>query len=195
MGALYLIRHPHTQPDPARAASEWDLSERGRQEVEALVAAPFWTAVTALYTSPQVKAAAVGWAVHAAHGIAWTPVEALAEAARDGWLGPEAFEAAQHDFFEQPDEPAAPDWEPAEEARVRFVTGIDEILRRHPVAQSVAVVAHATVLTLYEASLRGERATFEDWQRVGFAAVMAVDRATMQPLTPFLTAPYDALPG
>ncbi len=194
MGTLYLIRHPHTRPEPARPASEWELSERGQKEVEALVAAPIWPAVAAIYTSPQIKAAAVGRAVQAEYGIPWRVVESLTEAAREGWLGPEAFEAAQHDFFEQPDQPAAPGWEPADEARVRFVTAVDEILRQHPLHESIAVVSHASVLRLYEADLLSERATYEKWKRIDFAAIMAVDRATMQPLTPFLTAPYDALP-
>jgi len=194
MGILYLIRHPHTQQDRTRPAAEWALSDRGREEVAALVAAPIWPAITAIYTSPQDKAATVGWALHAAHGIPSTPVPGLTEARRDRWLGAAAFEAAQHDFFEQPGRPAAPDWETADDARVRFAIAVTEILREHMLAESVAVVAHATVLTLFVAALRHELATFQDWQRIGFAAVMAVDRATMQPLTPFIAAPYGALP-
>jgi hypothetical protein len=69
------------------------------------------------------------------------------------------------------------------------------ILAVHPAGESVAVAAHATVLNLYVAHLHGTAATYDSWRGIGFATVSAVDRASMQPLTAFLPAPYDGLPG
>ena len=57
---LILIRHPQTQPDPADPASSWRLSPAGEAQVRALVAAPLWDGITAIYTSQEYKAAAVG---------------------------------------------------------------------------------------------------------------------------------------
>lgn len=192
---LYLIRHPHTQPDPARPASQWRLSDRGEAQVRALVDLPLWSRVTALYTSQEYKTTVVGEAVHAARRLPFIPLADLGEAQRDRWLGGAAFEAAQEAFLARPADPPVPDWEPADVARRRFVAAMDGILRQHPAGESLAVVSHATVLTLYTAHLAGEAPTHERWRAIGFMAIMAVDRATLRPLTPFLTAPYEGLPG
>lgn len=190
---LYLIRHPHTRPDPAAPAATWGLSDTGRAQVEALARAAWWPAVTGLYTSDQYKTRVVGEAVHAAHGIPWTVISGLDEAQRDTWLDPEAFQDAQRAFFAQPDAPPIPEWESAHAAQARFGAAMADILARHPAGESLAVVSHATVLTFYAAGLRGERSSFALWQTIGFAAVMVVDRATLRPLSPFVTAPYGGI--
>ncbi len=184
---LYLIRHPHTQPDPARPASQWGLSERGQAQVRALVDLPLWSGVTAVYTSEEYKTTMVGEAVRAAHGIPFTPLIDLGEAQRDRWLEADAFEVAQQAFFARPDVPPVPDWESADAAQGRFVAAMERVLRQHPAGESLAVVSHATVLTLYTAHLAGEAPTVERWRAIGFMAIMAVERATLRPLTPFLT--------
>lgn len=194
MSYLYLIRHPLTVPDPATPASAWRLSDAGYAQVRDLIAAPFWAQVRAVYTSDQYKAAVVGEAAAAAHTIPHHIIPDLTEAGRESWAGRDAFLAAQGRFFAQPDEPPLPGWEPARSAGERFCTAMDGILARHAEDESLVVVAHATVLTLYNAHLRGEPPSFAFWQSIGFAAVQAVDRATLQPLTAYLTAPFDGLP-
>jgi len=57
---------------------------------------------------------------------------------------------------------------------------MDGVLAQYP-GQSLAVVAHATVLTLYAARLRGAAPRYDDWRAIGFAAIMAVDRASLRP--------------
>ncbi|MEP0763294.1 MAG: histidine phosphatase family protein [Chloroflexota bacterium] len=194
MPLLYLIRHPRTQPDPSLRASQWELSEQGRTQVRALAALPLWAAVGAVITSAQRKAAAVGEAVRAAHGVPWHVVEALDEARRDSWLDPEQFSRAQRAFFAHPEMPPVPGWETARAAGARFAAAMDGGLAQYP-GQSLAVVAHATVLTLYAARLRGAAPRYDDWRAIGFAAIMAVDRASLRPLTPFLGAPWAGLPS
>lgn len=194
MPILYLVRHPHTRVDPSQPASRWGLSDRGRAEVRTLVALPLWASVSHVYTSSQPKTTLVGTAVQQAHSIPFTVNNALDEAQRDGWLGTDAFEAAQRAFFVEPESTPVAGWESAHAAQTRFLAAMDGILRQHPPGESLAVVSHGTVLTLYAAHVRGVPPTFDDWQQIGFAAIMAVDRATLQPLTPFLPAPYDTLP-
>jgi broad specificity phosphatase PhoE len=190
---LYLIRHPHTQLDPARPASQWRLSDRGQAQVRALVELPLWSGVTALYTSQEYKTTVVGEAVKAAHGLPFTSIHGLGEARRDRWLDGEDFEAAQRAFFARPDASPVPDWESAESAHRRFMAALDGILRQHPTGESLAVVSHATVLTLCTAHLAGAAPTIERWRSIGFMAIMAVDRTTRRPLTAFLVAPYEGL--
>jgi broad specificity phosphatase PhoE len=191
---LYLIRHPKTQPDPALPPPEWRLSPGGHAQVRALVAAPFWHQVAAMYTSQEPKTTLVGDAVQAAHGLAYTPVAELGEARRNTWIGFDSFKAVQHAFFSAPEVPAAPDWEPANTAQARFVAAIDGILAQHAPTDPVVVVTHGSVLALYVAHLRNETPHYEMWQQIGFAAIMAIDRATLRPLTAFLHAPYNHLP-
>ncbi|NLX11144.1 MAG: histidine phosphatase family protein [Chloroflexi bacterium] len=194
MAYLYLIRHPLTRPDPEAPASAWHLTNEGHAQVRALTADSLWRAVTVIYTSREVKTTVVGEAIRAAHGIPHHPIAELGEARRDAWLGADQFQAAQRDFFAHPDRPAAPDWETAQAAQGRFVAALDALLNRHPPGEALAVVSHATVLTLYVAHLRGEPPSYDTWQQLGFMDVMAVDRATRQPDTPFLAPPYPGLP-
>lgn len=194
MAYLYLIRHPLTQPDPHVPASEWRLNDGGREQVAALVAAPFWDAVRAVYTSDQYKAAVVGAAAADAHAIPHHVIPALTEAQRDRWLEPDAFLASQQRFFAQPDQPPTAGWESARAASERFCTGMAGVLAQHPVGESLAVVAHATVLTLYHAQLQGAPPSFAFWHAIGFAAVQAIDRRTMQPVTAYCEAPYTGVP-
>ncbi len=195
MSHLYLIRHPLTEPNPAVPASLWRLSVAGHAQVIQLIAAPFWKSVRVVYTSEQHKAAVVGEAAATAFKMPHHIVRTLTEAHRDRWLGGDEFGAAQERFFAEPQAAPVPEWEAADAARARFSGAMTDLLAQHPVDESVAVVAHATVLSLYVTHLRGTAATFDYWRSIGFAAVCAVDRVSMQPVTDFLTAPYAGLPG
>jgi broad specificity phosphatase PhoE len=194
MPYLYLIRHPSTQPDPAIPASQWWLSEAGRAEVRALVDLSIWKAVSTVYTSTQPKTTVVGELVYQTHSIPFVPLVALDEARRDTWLDLEAFDAAQRAFFAHPADPAVRGWEPARSAGLRFIAAMDHLLAVHKPADSLAIVSHASILTLYVAHLREITPSYEQWRKIGFAAVMAVDRAALRPVTPFLSAPYTDLP-
>lgn len=194
MGFVYLIRHPKTRPDPKLPAAKWLLSTSGQAQVDDLVAVPIWSRIAAIYTSEEEKAALVGEAVQVAHDVPFTIVGALGEVRRDQWLEAEAFDQAQRVFFSQVDVPPIPDWESAEQAGARFAAAMDRLLSWHPASESIAVVAHATVLALYVAMLRGEPPSFHAWREMGFGTIMAVNRATMQATTGFLAAPFSGLP-
>ncbi len=194
MPFLYLIRHPKTLPDPTVPGSQWQISEEGLAQVDALLTAPLWGGVATIYTSQEHKAAAVGEAVQAAFGIPFVTVEGLHEARRDDWVDPDTFPAAQASFFSRPQQAPLSGWESAQEASARFAAAMSGILAHSPTPDTIAVVAHGTVLTLYLAHLQREQPSFEAWRRLGFAEVMALDRATLRPITPFLAAPYDGVP-
>lgn len=194
MAYVYLIRHPATQPDPAIPASSWWLSEAGRAQVHTLVNLPIWQGVSTVYTSTQPKASVVGELVNTVHCLPFVPLIALDEAHRDAQLDPEAFDAAQRAFFAHPAQPPRRGWETARSAGLRFIAAMDHLLSVHKPADSLAIVSHGTVLTLYIAHLREITASYGQWRKIDYAAIMAVDRATLLPVTPFLTAPYDHLP-
>ncbi len=85
-------------------------------------------------------------------------------------------------------------WEPAQSAGLRFIAALDHLLAVHKPTDSLVIVSHASVLALYVAHLREVTATYDQWRNIGFAAIMAIDRAALRPVTPFLTAPYAGLP-
>lgn len=194
MAFLYLIRHPKTLPDPAVPASLWRLAPEGSMQVETLVSLPLWSSVAAIYTSSEPKTTAVGMAVHDVHNILFSPVADLGEARRDVWVGGEAFYTAQADFFTQTAVPPIPGWESADAAQARFVAAMNRLLSDHAPTDSLVIVSHATVLTLYAAHLRGSAPSYREWHNMGFAAIMAVDRTALTPVTSFLVAPYEGLP-
>jgi broad specificity phosphatase PhoE len=194
MAYLYLIRHPSTQPDPAIPASQWWLSETGRVEVHTLINLPIWKHITTVYTSTQPKTTVVGELVSLTYHIPFMALDALDEARRDRWLDAEAFDAAQRAFFAHPQIAPVRGWESASSAALRFIAALDHLLAVHKPGDSLAFVSHASILTLYAAHLREVEPTMEQWRRVGFAAIMAVERAALRPVTSFLSAPYDHLP-
>lgn len=194
MPFLYLIRHPKTQFDPDVPASLWQLSNEGQAQVEALIDAPIWACVTTVYTSDQYKAWIVGSRIRSVYGIPFVSVPDLAEAQRDEWIGEEQFFAAQAAFFALPDRSPVSSWESADAAKARFVAAMESILERHPKNESIALVSHATVLTLYVAHLVNESPSYDAWSQLGFAEIMAMDRGSLRPMTAFLPPPYDGLP-
>ncbi len=194
MAYLYLIRHPATRPDPSIPASQWWLSEAGREEVHVLLDVPIWQHISTVYTSTQPKTTVVGELVNLTYQIPFMALDALDEARRDDWLDAEAFEAAQRAFFAHPRIAPVRGWESASSAALRFIAALDHLLMVHKPGDSLALVSHATILTLYAAHLREVAPTMEQWRKIGFAAIMAVERAALRPVTPFLTAPYDHLP-
>jgi broad specificity phosphatase PhoE len=194
MAYVYLIRHPATQPDPAIPASQWWLSTAGRAQVHTLVHLPMWPAITTVYTSTQPKTSVVGELVHLTHGVPYLPLVALDEARREPWLDPEAFDVTQRAFFAHPTVSPMRGWECAQSAGLRFIAALDHLLAVHKPADSLAIVSHATILTLYAAHLREVTPTYDQWRKIEFAAIMAIDRTSLRPVTPFLAAPYAGLP-
>jgi broad specificity phosphatase PhoE len=85
-------------------------------------------------------------------------------------------------------------WETAQSAVLRFIAALDHLLAVHKPTDSLVIVSHASVLALYTAHLREITPTYEQWWKIAFAAIMAIDRASLRPVTPFLTAPYAGLP-
>lgn len=195
MALIYLIRHPHTQINLETPASTWGLSETGQAQTAALLNAPFWPHVSAVYPSREPKAITAAKEAALRYNIPVVPRSAFGELDRSAYTAPDehSYEAAVAACFANPAE-SPHGWEPAAAALHRFKREISQVLSWHPPEESIAVVSHGLVLTLYLAHLRGQVPTLSDWRAVGFAAVAAVDRASLRPICAFLTAPYPNLP-
>lgn len=195
MALLYLIRHPHTRVELDVPAPEWGLSDAGQEQTAALLEAPFWPRVAAIYPSREPKALAVAKAAALAHTLPVMPRAALGEVDRTAYVPPDeaTYQATVAAFFANHDH-SPHGWEPARVALERLKAEIARLDALHGPDESFAIVSHGLVLTLLLADLRGEPPTLDLWRGIGFAAVAAVDRATSAPLTGFLPAPYTGLP-
>jgi broad specificity phosphatase PhoE len=194
MAYLYLIRHPRTHVDPSRQAHEWAISDQGRAQVHALTEAPFWKNVVAIYSSNQAKAIEPARTIGQHYGIPVTSMPGLAEVQRgtEIYHSTGDYNTILSKFFSSPDF-SVQGWEQAASALTRFQQAISEILANHP-AQSVAIVSHGTILTLYTAMLQGQSPTLQRWKGIDFASVGAVDIASMQLVADLSAAPYAAIP-
>ena len=88
MSIVYLIRHPHTCVDLSRPAAEWDLDEAGEAELAALLDAPFWPSLAALYASGERKAIRVAEGAADRYGLAWESLAGLGEVNRAAFTAP-----------------------------------------------------------------------------------------------------------
>ncbi len=195
MSLIYLVRHPHTAVNLAIPAEAWDLSSEGRHQLEQLIDVPIWAHVSAIYPSRERKAIIPAEAAARHYRLPVRPRSALGEVDRHRYTAPDrdTYDDAVATFFASPaSHPHG--WEPAAAARSRFAAGVQRILARHDADESIAIIAHGVVLTVYMAQLRGINPTLDYWRSVGFCTIAAVDRRTMQPLTDFCPAPYKNVP-
>lgn len=195
MPYLYLIRHPLTHVDPTRPSAEWDLSEQGHQQADALLEAPFWKGVAALFSSEQMKALGPARMIGERYGIPVTPVRGIAEVRRDKqvYRTNTSHQLILQEFFKFPDKEIE-GWESADSALKRFTQSAQEIVKKHP-NESIALLSHGTILTLYTANLDQQPPTLARWIKIGFATVATVDPVTNRLLTPFEGPPYAGIPA
>ena len=194
MPYLYLIRHPLTHVDPTRPSAEWDLSEQGRQQVDALISAPFWKGVAALYSSEQMKALGPAKMIGESYQIPVTALPGIAEVRRDKqvYRTNSSHQLILQEFFKSPDK-VIEGWERAAAALDRFVQSTQHVVKNHP-NESIALLSHGTILTLYTAFLDKQPPTLARWVKIGFASVATVDPVASKLLTQFEGPPYAGIP-
>lgn len=163
---LILIKHSEPAIDPGAPPNSWHLSEEGRRRSTTLATRlePYMPEV--VLTSEEPKATETAQIVSDWLGLKVIAHPRLHEHDRTGapFGTQEDFERTASIFFESPGELV---WgnETAEQARERFSGAIDDILERHP-CDTVAVVAHGTVITLF-VTQHAEVEAFGFWKRLG----------------------------
>jgi len=190
MAHLYLITHAHTQIDPAVDAVHWQLSPAGQAQATVLAALPFWADVDRILVSSEVKTHLTIAPVLARRTIPVRADSHFDEVQRPGWV--EGYAARVQAFFAAPAQ-AVGGWETAAHALQRFLTGLQMHLSPDA-TESVTLVSHGLVLSLYRAHLLGLlTADFAAWRQLGFAAVAQVDLSGPALVTDFKAA-VDAPP-
>jgi broad specificity phosphatase PhoE len=181
---LYLIRHAHTEPDPLVDSAQWRLSSKGEGQAMRLATQFFWPEVELIALSSEPKTRLTVAPLLALRTLPIVVDHRFDELQRPGWV--EDYQAQVAQAFALPDQPAGA-WEPAAVALARIMQGIADLVA-HYAGRTLALVGHGLTLSLYRARLLGRpRVDFDEWRRLGFAAVALVD-----PVTPALLADFTA---
>lgn len=173
MSKLILIRHSQSRQDPARPASEWDLTEEGLRRCGPLAARLAGYRPDVVVSSRERKALATGQAVAARLALPLDAADDLHEHERRTapYTSAELFEQTVARFFAQPDELVFGE-ETARQAAERFERAVLAVLGRHP-AKNVAIVSHGTVMALF-VSRRAGVAPLPLWRGLGMPAVIVM---------------------
>jgi|SRR5579884_497504 len=163
---LVLVRHSLPEMRPGVPARAWHLSPEGRRRCEVLAARliPIHAGVAAASDEP--KAWEMAECIADRLEVPVLRVPGLHEHDRMGvpFLGIAEFEAAIARFFKAPEQLVF-GRESAARARDRFAAAIAGIIAAHP-RQSIVVVAHGTVISLFVAQVAGGD-SLRIWQSLG----------------------------
>jgi broad specificity phosphatase PhoE len=186
MTYLLLVKHSLPAIDPAVPAANWQLAESGRQRCALLAAslASYHPAILVSSTEPKAIATAeLLWAaLTQTHKLTlslpavWPGLHEH-QRAQPGLLSQADFEAAIQRLFAAPDQLVYGE-ETANQAARRFETAVGELLAKYP-DQTLAIVAHGTVISLFTALHTG-LAPLALWQRLGLPSSVVLDRQTFK---------------
>lgn len=160
---------------PGQPAAEWRLSQAGRQRCARLAELAAAHQPQALYCSWEPKAQETAGLIAGRLGLTAQPAGGLHEheRRRAPFTSRPAFEAGIQEFFAHPDRLVYGE-ETAGQAAARFQTAVSALLDQHP-GQSLAIVAHGTVITLFIQKIH-PISPFEFWRSLGLPALLVVER-------------------
>ncbi len=178
MPKLILVKHSLPEVVSDVAVSRWRLSEEGRRRCRVLTEKLAVYGPGVIVTSVEPKAVETAEIIADALGRPFEVVEGLHEHERSnvGFLEKERFEGAVAEFFRRPQELVFGK-ETADQAHERFAGAITEVLEKHSI-ESVAVVAHGTVMALFVARANGLD-PFPLWKRLGLPSFIVLSRPEM----------------
>ncbi len=177
MTQLYLIRHARTRM-MGDAAERWPLSEKGRRDASTLARRDFWRRIDLAFSSPEPKALQTAEPAARRWGIPLEIVDCLRELRRPRLV--QDYEKTVERLFSDP-EVSIVDMEPAAQAAERITRCIRGLVEAHS-TQTLAVVSHGLVLTLFLAQLEGRWPTVAEWQSVPFTGLIVVDTNIWRPV-------------
>ena len=153
MPNLILVRHSLPEIVPGKQASEWRLSEKGRQRCLPLAEdlTPYQAKI--VFSSEEPKARETAELIAAKLELPRQTAIGLHEHLRKyvPYVNNEQFEKSVARFYDRPNELVFGE-ETAIQARDRFSKAVEGLMVQDP-SSSKVVVAHGTVITLYVAEM------------------------------------------
>ncbi len=146
---LVLVRHAvtaQTGPMLSGRTAGIDLSDRGREQAEALGGRLAGLTVDAVYASPFERTMQTAAAVARHHDLEVRPLDGVIEADYGEWTGGKLVDLAKTDLWKTvqraPSRARFPDGESLAEMQARMVAALEDVVGRH-VGELVVVVSHA----------------------------------------------------
>jgi broad specificity phosphatase PhoE len=164
------------------AAERWPLSEKGRRQAHVLARQDFWRQVELIFSSPEPKASSTAKPAARRWGIPLRTADCLRELHRPRLI-PDYPKAITR-LFAAPEQSVA-EMETAAQAARRITRCVKGLVTAHP-GQTLAVISHGLVLTLFLAQLDDRWPTTSEWRAVPFAGLITVDTNTWNPIENWL---------
>lgn len=176
---LHLVKHGQPHILPGVPAHEWHLAEGALSGLPGLISrlCPLPDVVV---SSEETKAVSTAQGLAAALGVPCRRMLGLHEQLRYTvpiCPDPADFHAALERFFDHPTEVVFGE-ESADDARRRFANAVGAVMRRRT-EDSVAVVAHGTVISLLAAHA-GDLDPRPLWKNLGLLGALTLDWPTLQ---------------
>lgn len=170
---LILVKHAMPTIQPDMTPSQWPLSEDGRQSCAWLAQKLAEWQPARIIASQEPKAQASAQIAAAQLGLPLDTWPDLHEHMRQAgnYTSQEKFHASMARFFAAPNQLIF-GLETAHQAQMRFSAAIQRLLQAHP-DQTLAVVAHGTVITLFTAQTNPIE-PFSFWQSLTLPALVVV---------------------
>lgn len=177
MTVLILVKHSHVTIDTQLTASNWQLSDIGRQRCVLLADRLAAYAPRRLITSQEPKAAATGQLVATHLGLPCASAPDLHEHDRRGvpFYGPDEWHAIMQRFFAQP-HVLVFGHETANQALARFEAAVQHVLARYA-DDPLVIVTHGTVLALFVAQHTGVDG-YRLWRQLDLPSFVVFDWPT-----------------
>ncbi len=178
--SLLFVRHSAVEIDANVPSREWGLSVNGRLLIQQLAPQIASHTPTRIITSTENKAIETGQIIADALNIPWQTAPNLHEHERSKvryFESREDFETAVARFFAQPDELVFGD-ETANQARNRFDTAVHTLIAQYP-TDTLAIVTHGTVLTLFLSHHNPQLAPFAFWRNLPLPCKVVVSIPAM----------------
>ncbi|MFT3895485.1 MAG: histidine phosphatase family protein [Anaerolineales bacterium] len=174
MSTLILVKHSIPEIVENVPAREWKLSVEGRFRCKRLAERLAKYQPSQIVSSVEPKAKETAELSAKELGLPTSTFEGLHEHERSkvAYLSKGNFEEAVREFFAHPDDLVFGS-ETAEQAYQRFQTATDSILKKYS-DQTVVVVAHGTVISLYVSRLTGV-SDLMMWKELGLPSFVVLD--------------------
>jgi 2,3-bisphosphoglycerate-dependent phosphoglycerate mutase len=185
LGKLYIVRHAMVNVDAQVPASQWRLSADGIKATRELALRETWGDVNTVYHSPEPKAVETAKVIAEVIGASLQVEPDLRELAMNtGFLTTEEFDLRVGAYLDGAFDDAFEDYSEAQE---RIVTCVNRLVRDAQ-GQSIALVSHGRILTVFFSAILNRRLGYDEWKSIGLPDLSVVDTETWKVERGFFTS-------
>jgi broad specificity phosphatase PhoE len=168
------LRHAETLKDPSVHPKEWRLTQDGITKIEGYLKRGFFKGITKIVSSGENKAYSTGVPIAENMGLEITQMNEFNEIGRSPVFLPDDQFLKQKKRQLTELDTQVDGGESGRDALQRFKSGIQNLEEQYN-GETILVVTHGTVLSLYFAELNNKFETiFNRWRRLPFCAIGVV---------------------